>query len=115
MNLSLDSRGLTDEQLKAWPDLDKVVWLSIRWNNITNEGVRHLCQFPNLEYVNLFGNPCDDPTLGFGEEWTGMIHWDTYLPPFGQELEKEFGAIKWLRYGIEYPTPPIESIITPPQ
>jgi uncharacterized protein (TIGR02996 family) len=83
------------------PHLRGLKVLEVRKQNIGMMGVEALCaskQLHSLLYVNLWGNPVEDPTEGYGTDWAtgGVDRNGAYLPPIGHELGTKYGELPWL-------------------
>lgn len=115
------------ERLAASPDLERLVYLELRDNDIGDRGARALAASPyvtrlrglhlvncgitregldalaalaNVRYVALAGNPSGDPV-----ETTSVDNGSvtaTALPALGAELEAKHGRISWLHGPSEW-------------
>jgi len=109
-------RNLQDRDLlEILPKLaqDGVRWLDLRFNNITRDGLEHLCgwDLPFLEVAELFGNPCGCPTeiYKFDPATGEVIRNSIKANLLTQELETKFGYRKWFHpvteLGDPFPLP----------
>jgi hypothetical protein len=99
-SLSLDRCHLTDRHLAELVHSHKLTqlrWLSIGENEIGLEGVKALVDASdlNLEYVRLFGNPCD-PGERYAQDGDRIV--ERWLPEVGRYLEEEYSQryLPWL-------------------
>jgi uncharacterized protein (TIGR02996 family) len=102
--LNLYDNGIGDDgvaALAASPHLGNLRWLNLQLNKITAVGAEALVASPNLAnlaYVDFHGNeadPTDSPGAMDGME---ILEW--FDSPLGYELEKKYGARKWLHYRV---------------
>jgi hypothetical protein len=102
--LNLEDNDLGDSgvaELARSEHLGNLRWLSLARNKITAAGAEALVaseKLPKLAYVNFSGNeadPTDSPGAMDGMEI--LEWWDS---PLGYELEKKYGARKWMHYRV---------------
>lgn len=114
--LELSEQKLDDNGLLAvlkTPVIKEIRWLDLRFNQITNTGVESLCQInlPNLEVVELFGNPCDKigEIFQIDSVTESIISRSIKLTPFAAILEAKYGYRRWLHpiseFGDAFPHP----------
>ena len=83
------------------PYLSGLKVLEVPKQDIGMAGVEALCaskRLPSLVYVNLWGNPVEDPEEGYGTDWvTGEVDRNgAYLSELGHALEAKYGDLPWL-------------------
>lgn len=95
------------------PEMKEIRWLDLRFNQITRVGVESLCQtdLPNLEVVELFGNPCDKigETYQIDSITESIIGNSIKLTSLSVELEAKYGYKRWFHpiseFGDQFPHP----------
>lgn len=98
-SLSMDRCNLTDYHLRELvsdSNLPRLRWLSIGENKIGLEGVKALVDADlKLDYVRLFGNPCD-PVERYAHDGDRIV--ERWLPEVGRYLEQEYygNYLPWL-------------------
>ncbi|MCA9056889.1 MAG: hypothetical protein KDA85_00260 [Planctomycetaceae bacterium] len=113
VSLRCSGRDWNDEsffQLSNTRIWNRLSWLDLRFNELTNRFVEYLCheprRFPSLKYVQLFANPCDDPTdvpvdddHDWGDHSWRITDWESTQA--GRQLEQRFGIQPWFHYHTE--------------
>jgi uncharacterized protein (TIGR02996 family) len=98
-SLSMDRSNLTDDHLRELSsdyNLPRLRWLSIGENKIGLNGVKALVDAGlKLDYVRLFGNPCD-PVERYAHDGDRIV--ERWLPEVGRYLEQEYSGhyLPWL-------------------
>ncbi|HYY57394.1 MAG TPA: hypothetical protein VE842_08675 [Pyrinomonadaceae bacterium] len=98
-SLSMDRSNLTDHHLRELvsdSNLPRLRWLSIGENKIGLDGVKALVDADlKLDYVRLFGNPCD-PIERYAHDGDRIV--ERWLPEEGRYLEQEYYGdyLPWL-------------------
>lgn len=99
-SLSMDGCGLYDLHVQLLADSPQLVnlrWLSVADNNLglpSAEALARSTRMPSLELAEFRGNPVD-PVERLGLD-SGFVV-SSAMPPEGQDLERRFGPLRWLR------------------
>jgi hypothetical protein len=100
LSLGMDSCGLYDFHIRllfASGATSQLRWLSLERNHLDLGAAEAIAQSEyskQLQYAILAGNPVD-PTEQMGWDSGALI--SVWMPPEGEELEKRFGPLQWLR------------------
>jgi hypothetical protein len=102
-HLGLQKNELGDDGVSALASCERLTelrLLDVSFNGMTNAGVdaiaasKHLAR---LVFVNLWGNPCDDPVETYGiDPTTGSRMTFGGVPPMGRAIESKYGTLPWL-------------------
>jgi hypothetical protein len=90
--------------LAGSPHLARLQSLDVSFNAITNAGVDALCALAGLRYLNLAGNPADNPVEQVATDtMSGDPIATGTLPERGRQLEAKYGKRAWLHAPSELP------------